>query len=249
MTDWLPPGVDIVAASILVVSSFFTSLLTASFGIGGGLVLLAIMTYLVPVAALIPVHGAIQFGSNAGRAFLQRRFISWLDLAAFMAGGAAGAAIGSQIVVSLSENLLQIVLGLFVVTITWAKLPHLHRMGLAQFAATGAVTTFLSLFLGATGPLNVAAFERTFADRNVMVATLAALMTSQHLLKLLAFGATGFAFFPWVPLIAAMMVTGFLGTRIGLDVLGKIREETFRTALRFIMTILGLDMIRRGLTG
>lgn len=249
MIDWLPPGMDVPAAAVLVFASFFTSLLTASFGIGGGLALLTIMTYLVPVAALIPVHGAIQFGSNAGRAFLQRKYISWHDLLAFLAGGVVGAAIGSQVLITLPENLLQTILGAFVILITWLKLPHMRQMGRVQFAATGAVTTFLSLFLGATAPLNVAAFEKTFPDRNIMVATLASLMTLQHVLKVLAFGLAGFAFFPWVPLIAVTIATGFVGTAVGLSVLGRIREETFRHVLKIILTIVGLDMIRRGLLG
>jgi hypothetical protein len=39
-----------------------------AFGIGGGAALLAVMASLVPPAALIPVHGVVQVGSNLGRA-------------------------------------------------------------------------------------------------------------------------------------------------------------------------------------
>lgn len=244
---WLPDGIGVVAAGALIIASFFTSLLTASFGIGGGLVLLSIMTYVMPVSALIPVHGAVQFGSNAGRAAMQRKFIAWRELFAFMAGGTIGAFAGAQIVVELPESWLQLILGTFVILVTWIKPPNAQRMGLGLFALTGAITTFLTMFLGATGPLNVAAFEKSFPDRKRMVATLAALMTSQHILKMLAFGLAGFTFADWMPLIGLMILTGFAGTRTGLAILGRISEDIFRKALKLIMTAIGLDMLRRGI--
>jgi uncharacterized protein len=149
-------------------ASFFTSLLTASFGIGGGLVLLSLMSYFLPVAALIPVHGAVQFGSNVGRATLQRKFIAWPEFFAFMAGGAVGAWAGAHFVIQIPESWLQLILGLFVLTVTWIKPPRARPMGLGMFCVTGGFTTFLTMFLGATGPLNAAAFAKTFPDRRVM---------------------------------------------------------------------------------
>jgi uncharacterized membrane protein YfcA len=249
LAGWLPEGVPVLAAGFLVLLSFFTSLLTAAFGIGGGLVMLSCMTYIVPVTALIPVHGAVQFGSNAGRAILQRKYIAWPELFAFMAGGAIGAWTGAHLVIQMPESWLELILGGFVLAVTWLKPPRIASLGLPLFALSGAITTFLTMFFGATGPLNAAAFEKTFPNRQTMVATLASLMTAQHVLKILAFGAAGFSFSGWLPLIGLMILVGFAGTRVGLLVLGRIREETFRLSLKIIMTVIALDMLRRGLTG
>jgi uncharacterized protein len=79
------------------------------------------------------------------------------------------------------------------------------------------------------------------------VATLAALMTSQHVLKMEAFGFAGFAFSSWLPLIGLMILTGLAGTGAGLLILGRIGEATFRLALKCVMTLIALDMLRRGL--
>ena len=246
IANLLPDTIAPLSAALLVFASFFTSLLTASFGIGGGLMLLSIMTYVVPISALIPVHGAVQFGSNSGRAILQRHSIAWPELAAFLAGGVIGALAGARLVVDLPSALLQGGLGLFVLAITWIRPPKMARMGLGLVALTGAITTFLAMFFGATGPLNAAAFEKSFPDRRQMVATLAALMATQHVLKIVAFATAGFAFSEWLPLILAMMVTGFAGTRVGLVILGRIEEKTFRFGLKLVLTVIALDLIRRG---
>ena len=53
-----------LSATLLIVASFFTSLITASLGIGGGVLLLAILASTLPITALIPVHGLVQLGST-----------------------------------------------------------------------------------------------------------------------------------------------------------------------------------------
>ncbi len=67
MMDFLPEGLSQAAFWAIMVASFVGSFITAAFGIGGGALLLAIMATLMPPAALIPVHGVVQAGSNAGR--------------------------------------------------------------------------------------------------------------------------------------------------------------------------------------
>ena len=61
----LPPGMDALVGVALMGISFLGSFITAAFGIGGGVVVLAVLATLLPPAALIPVHGVVQFGSNA----------------------------------------------------------------------------------------------------------------------------------------------------------------------------------------
>ena len=82
----LPEGLGALVAAGLIVVSFLTSFTTAAFGIGGGLMLLAVMASLVPAAALIPVHGIVQLGSNAGRAVMLRQRIVWPILVSFAIG-------------------------------------------------------------------------------------------------------------------------------------------------------------------
>ena len=110
----LPDGVGVIGAGILVLASFFTSALTASAGVGGGLALLGLMTYIVPIAALIPVHGVVQLGSNAGRAVLMRAYIAWTCLLAFLLGALPGAVLGRFAVGLLPETAMETLLGLFI---------------------------------------------------------------------------------------------------------------------------------------
>lgn len=246
----LPTGMGPGVAALLVAASFFTSALTAAFGVGGGVAMLALMGLFLPVAALIPVHGAVQLGSNTGRAWHQRGNVR-LDVAKpFVAGSIVGAVIGALLVIQLPDALLKLVLGVFIIAVTWLKIPGLDSLGKAGLALASAALALLTMVVGATGPLLSAIFAQILAgDRKALVATHAAGMTVQHGLKIVVFGLAGFAFSAWLPLIAAMVASGFLGTVYGTRMLDRIDEDSFRKWFRIGITLLALDLLRRGVDG
>ena len=248
ISAYLPDGMGPGVAALLVIASSFTSALTAAFGIGGGIAMLALMGLFVPVAALIPVHGAVQLGSNTGRAWHQREFVRMDVALPFIAGSVVGAICGAFLVVQLPDALLKLVLGGFILVLTWAKIPGIDRLNRAGLAIASVGTALLSMMVGATGPLVSVLFAKFFAnDRKALVATHAAGMTAQHLLKIVVFGLAGFAFWTWLPLILAMIVSGYLGTVYGSKLLDRLPEEQFRKWFRIGISILALDLVRRGL--
>ena len=244
----LPEGIGLAAAAFLIFASFFTSALTAAMGLGGGVAMLALLGIFIPVAALIPVHGAVQLGSNTGRAWRQRENVRWSVAGPFIAGSFIGAAIGAFVVVQLPDAVMKIVLGAFIVLITWVSIPGFDRIGKAGIAIGSTVLAVLSMMLGATGPLLNAMLAQLFpGDRKGLVATHAAGMTVQHSLKIVVFGLAGFAFAEWIPLVAAMIASGYAGTIWGTQLLERLPEERFRFWFKILLTVLALDMLRRGL--
>ncbi|SMF46698.1 Sulfite exporter TauE/SafE [Tistlia consotensis] len=239
----LPPDVSVWLFVLLAVVSFFTSGMTAAMGLGGGVALLAVMASVLPPAALIPVHGVIQLGSNVGRAVVQRRYVVWTLVLPFVIGSLIGAFVGGQTVVTLPGWLLKSVVGLFVLYATWAPKLKLGDLKPAAFGLGGAIATFLTMFVGASGPFVGALLAPKPIDRLQMVGTFAVCMTLQHGLKILAFGLLGFAFAPWIGLIAAMVATGFLGTLAGTRLLHRLPEATFRLAFKWLMTVLAAELL------
>lgn len=244
----LPEGIGLAVAGLLIFASFFTSALTAAMGLGGGVAMLALLGIFIPVAALIPVHGAVQLGSNTGRAWRQRENVRWSVAGPFIAGSFVGAVIGGFVVIQLPDAVMKIVLGAFVVLITWVSVPGVDRIGKAGIAVGSTVLAVLSMMLGATGPLLNAMLAQFFpGDRKGLVATHAAGMTVQHALKIVVFGLAGFAFAEWIPLVAAMIASGYAGTIWGTRLLERLPEERFRFWFKILLTVLALDMLRRGL--
>ncbi len=243
--DALHAGLGWPIAGALLAVSFASSFITVAFGIGGGAVMLTVLATLLPAAAIVPVHGLVQLGSNAGRAASLPGYMRLDLLAPFAIGALIGTIIGGSIVVQLHPGWIQIGVGLFVLWSVLAKPPaFLRRSGLI----TGVFSSFLTMFFGGTGPF-VATYVRSQGlDRHTHVATHAMLMTVQHLLKTVAFGLLGFAFSQWAGLIGLLIVTGLLGTLAGRMALARIDEKRFVFALNAILAVLAIRLIYAGAT-
>ena len=236
-------GLDLWGFVTLCGISFFGSFITVSMGIGGGGLVLATMAMFLPPPVLIPLHGVVQLGSNIGRTVLMVRDVFIEIVPMFLIGTLLGALLGGQLVVSLPITLLQTVLAIFILYSAWAPQFKTKRPTNRTFFFVGAVGTFLSMFIGATGPLVVPFIAAACDKRQQVVATHAMLMSIQHGLKIVAFGYLGFAFGPYVPLLIGLLVFGFVGTSVGKLVLNRLPEKIFRTGLKVILTILALRLL------
>ncbi|MCB2056107.1 MAG: sulfite exporter TauE/SafE family protein [Geminicoccaceae bacterium] len=242
-----PQAVGSATGWLLVAVSAFTSFVTAAFGIGGGVLLLAVMGLSMPPAALIPVHGVVQIGANAGRLVLMLRHVTLPVLLPFGIGGLLGAALGGRLVVALPAAVLDLALGCFVLYSVWGRFPRLA--GPFAVAGTGAFSSFLTMFVGATGPFVAAMLKTMELDRRAHVATQAACMSLQHLLKVSTFGLLGFAYGDYAVLIALMIASGLLGTAIGTHLLERRSDTGFHRVLSVLLTVLALRLIYEGLAG
>lgn len=242
----VPPELAPWSAALLVALSFFTSALTGALGLGGGLLMLAVMAQLLAPAVLIPVHAVVQVGSNAGRATLMRKDVARHLLWPFIVGSAVGVALGAQVVVALPKPLLELVLGLFVLWSAWTPKLRPARLPPRWFAAVGAVSSFCTMFVGATGPLVAAFLVPDPLTRHQVVATHAAFMMAQHALKIGAFTALGFGFLPWLPLLLLMIGLGFLGTMVGKRFLDRLPERSFAVAFKLTLSVLAIKLAADG---
>lgn len=229
--------------------SFFTSALTAAFGIGGGMVMIGGISAAVPPATIVAVHGVVQLGSNLGRAIVQRHHAVWRMIVPFALGSLIGVAIGAWLVVSLPVRVLLGALGLFILLMVWLPKPKIPGLENSGVFAGGVISSVLTMFVGATGPFIQSVLLAFNLEKKQLVATHAVAMAIQHGLKVLAFSFVGFSFRAWGPLLGAMIAAGFLGTLLGTALLEKLPERWFHIAVKSILTVIAMDLLRRAALG
>ncbi len=247
---FVPADLPVWAVLVLIVTAGLTSAMTAALGIGGGVLLLAVLSMLLPAAAVIPLHGLVQLGSNANRAAFTAAHIRWRVLYWFAPGVVLGAVLASLLLIELPPWLLQLSIAGFILLLCWGPaIPKVVTGPVGTFiAAIG--TTFISHFVGATGPL-VASFikQQQQGQRQAIVATFAAVMTLQHAPKALVYSGAGFVFNEWLGLALAMIIAGVLGTKLGLKVMYKTSDQRFTQVFNLILTLLALRLIWQAFSG
>lgn len=246
---FLPAALPPLTGLLLIVLAAITSAITASLGIGGGVLLLAVMALVMPAASIIPVHGMVQLGSNFGRASMLVRHINLRTIAWFAPGVLIGAWLGSLFLVDLPLTLVQLAIACFILLLCWGPAIPAIATGPVGTLLAATLTTFISLFVGATGPL-VAAFvkRQQQGERFATVATFATAMCLQHAPKALIYGAAGFVFADWLGLIALMVAAGALGTWIGLKLLRRLSDQRFTLLFNVLLTLLAVRLVWQALS-
>lgn len=237
------PDIDALVFAGLAAASFCTACFGMLTGAGGGPILLALMAMVMPPAVLIPVHTVVQLGVGSSRAVVLWRFIMRPTVWPFLIGSVLGAAVAAPVFVNLPTAVLQGIIGAFILAVAW--MPAIGRIGpdKGRFTVLGFVMTFLAMFVSSTGSL-LAPFVASIApDRRVYAATTAFLMSMSHVIKLVVFGAMGFAIGAYLPLMAAMVGTAFVGNLVGRHLLLRMPERAFRVVLKALMTALALRLL------
>jgi uncharacterized membrane protein YfcA len=230
----------------LAAASFATAFIGVFTGTAGGVILLALMAMAMPPLALIPVHTVVMLGTGAARTVMMWRYVMHGTLVPFIVGAVIGAAAGAKVFIALPTAWLYIILGGFILLVTW--MPHLGRLGAerGRFAVLGFAATFLGVFVSATGTLIAPFIASAAPDRRAHVATMGALMAMTHVLKLIAFAFIGFAIASYVPLMAAMIAAGAAGNWLGEVALMRTTERRFWLVFQGVLTLLGLRLLWSG---
>ena len=84
---------------ILIIAAFITSSISAVLGMGGGIILLAIMAIIIPNGYMvIALHGLIQLISNSTRTYVFKNHLKSNLIKEFLIGSLLGASISALII-------------------------------------------------------------------------------------------------------------------------------------------------------
>ena len=235
----------VLVSTFLVIFSFFTAAISAVTGMGGGIILLSIMTFFFPLNVVIPIHGFIQFISNFYRSYLLRKHINWSLAFPFFIGAPIGTFFSYLILKIMPAPIypqIFITLLIFYSVFKPKNLPSLKIPNWAFFFL-GLIVGLFSLLIGATGPLIAPFFLRSDLKKENLIATKAAVQTMSHFLKIPAFIALSFPFNKYAWLIFFMTLLTIVGTKWGIKILIKIEEKLFIKIFKIGLFCTGVRMI------
>lgn len=233
---------------LLAAITFCTSVLSGIFGMAGGMILLAALMTLLPVATAIAVQGVVQLIANGSRAIFSREFIDWRILGAILMGLVAAATLLFIVRYTPDFVTVCIVVGLMPILV-WIPKDWLALDASKPWHGfwCGFFGSGLNLAVGVAGPTIDIFFIRTQMDRRTVIATKAAAQVMSHGAKIIFYGAIASAMAPgdWIiALIAAPFA--ILGTNVGYRILQRLSDENFRKWTRWIVTGIGLFYLSRG---
>jgi len=226
-------------ALLILAAATLTACISGIFGMAGGMIFMGIIASVMGVSEAMVVHGIVQSISNSSRAWILRPDIRW-DILGYKLIGAIPA-IAALFMVAYIPNkaTLFIVLGLLPFILWLPKGVCIMVMG-------------LNLSAGVAGPALDFFYVKTSLNRKEIVATKAVTMFVSHLIKIVYFGlpliaTTGLATLPPIWVFIAAVPCIILGTYIGTRILHRLSDIHFKSYTKYLVTIVGIIYLWRGL--
>jgi len=219
-----------LVVAILSIFAFGTSIISAVVGMAGGIVLLSLMTFFLPLQVIVPIHGIVQLISNSTRTWFLKDHVVKPVFLWFCLGLPFGAIGSTYIIKNISDptaGYALIALLIFYTLFKPKKLPALS-IPYPAFAIIGAMVGFLGPLIGATGPFMAPFFLRDEFSKENIISTKSSVQTMGHLIKIPVFLSVGFPYMDHVIMIVSLTIAAVLGTKAGVMLLGKLNEKAFR---------------------
>ena len=243
-----------MTAFVILATVLATAILSGVIGMAGGVLLMAVLVTLLPVASAMILHGAVQAASNGARFLFLREHVMWGILPFYAIGALLAVLLFIALAFIPDPALVLILVGSF----PWLAriVPTLRGLDVrrpATGAACGATVTAAQLLAGASGPLLDAFYLRTEVDRRSIVATKALTQAAGHVVKI--------GYYAWVSnavldefaiadvpiwLVGAGIVLAVLGARIGTRLLERFEDRQFRRVTGWVILGLGALCIVKG---
>lgn len=240
----------------ILITVLATSVLSGVVGMAGGMILMALLAFLLPVPVAMMLHGVTQAAANGSRAFFLRGHVRWGVLPPYLFGVGACIAFFAVFTLVPDRSVVLMLVGIF----PWVGrvLPAIERLDVERAGpafACGAIVTAAQLLAGASGPLLDVFFLRSRLTRHEIVATKAITQTLGHLTKLGYYGTIVFLLGDGLTLGAdapawlfvAVVPVALLGTRIGTRLLDRLEDAQFRHASERIILAIGAACTITGL--
>lgn len=241
----------LVVHLVLAPTSFLTSLVSAVLGMAGGVSLIGVMTTVLPIEAVVPIHAVAQLFSNSARSLLFVKEVRWRYFVVYVGPLAVGTYFAATLWSGGKLEWLKPLIGAFILSFLayrrWS--PRFENPPLWVYVPLGAVIGFTGVFVGATGPLLAPFFFRTDFEKEEIIATKAMCQTAAHVMKVPAFLALGFDFLGYADVLASVVIAGFVGTLVGKRLLERLPERVFVLLFEGALFLIGAYLLAGGLLG
>lgn len=232
---------------VILFAVLFTSFLSGILGMAGGMILMGVLVWLLPVGTAMILHAIAQFFANSTRAFLHRKHIYKKGVLYYAAGLLVSFSLFCLITFVPDKKIVFLLLGLLpFLTLPLRKIAFNFLKPSHAFLC-GMLSTGFHLTAGAAGGIVDVFFQKTSMNRFANIATKASTQCLSHIAKFNYFMflvplQTGNGLMGEKPplwLCLAVIPLAFLGTRLSTHVLHRITDKHFYSATKWVIYVIG----------
>ena len=246
MTDL--PWATLAAVALTLVLAYTVYGLS---GFGANIVAMPVLAQLLPLRIAVPMLVMFDLVTGATLLLKHHRNVDWREAMRLLPWLVIGIVAGVTLLSRLSEQLLLVALGAFIVALALWNL--LRRASAAPISTRWAVPAGLvggtvTALYGIGGPVYTIYLARRLPDKNQLRATIGGLIFGNSLIRLALFTGTGFYAQPGLLALAAMLLPcALVGQYIGSHLHSHLSAQRIMQVMWWLLILGGSGLIWRGL--
>ncbi len=231
---------------LFVLLGFGASLISAVFGFGTALIVLAVGSYILPVRETIALATVLFTASTISKSILFRKQIDWKIVGGMSITSLPFAWLGAELVHRVPADILRMLLGwmiLFYLAINVTSFVPKWKPGVPGIAAGSAVYGFLSGLLGSGNVIKVILFREINFSKEAFVGAMAATSVFANLVKAHVYYDSGLLHAGQLWPIICLIVSAVCAALTGRYLLNKITSNQFNSGLNWVLGISAIGLI------
>jgi uncharacterized membrane protein YfcA len=230
---------------IFIVVAFLSEIIGTVVGFGSSTIALPLSLFIFDFqTALVLVAFLHIFGSISRIGFFRQGLDKSL-LLQFGVPSVALALVGASLVQSVPQDLLKMILGLFLIAYTfWSwSVKFTIRPSVITSAIGGGLSGFFAGLIGTGGALRGAFLTAFGLSKEKYIATAAAIALAVDMTRLPIYLKEGFLKPQFYWMIPILLVVALCGSFIGKEITNKIPQSVFRRIVLLAIFIIGVRLI------
>ena len=231
---------------IFVLLGFFASIISAVFGFGTALVVLALGSHVLPIKETIALATVLFAATTISKSVLFTKHIDWKVVAIMSLASLPFAYLGATLLVHVPAQLLKRLVGIMVLTyvaMTYFKLFPKIRIATAGLIFGSAAYGFLSGLLGSGNLIKAILFKEMNITKEAFVGAMAATSVLANLAKLTAYTKAGLITMNLLWPITGLIIAGASASLLGRSILKGISVNQFERCVQAVLVISALGLL------
>jgi len=225
---------------VFVLIGLAGSLISAVFGFGTALLVIAVGSQVIPVKEAIALGTVLFAASTITKSLLFRRQTNWAVVGIITLGCLPFAALGALVLAFAPALLIKKMLGLMVLAylaLTLTKRFPSFRIGWTGLLAGSALYGFVSGLLGSGNLIKVVLFREMNITKEAFVGAMAATAVLSNLVKVSTYAMTGILRPEMAWHAVTLAVAGAVAALLGRAILRKISAHQFQIGVQILLGI------------
>jgi uncharacterized protein len=219
-------------------------MVSATFGIGGVIVLIPVLSLRLPPAEAVAISAPVMLVNNVGKTVVYRRFVDWRACALVSALGIPVAALAALFTAQLNDTWILLGVSTFIlISIAVERWHASWKISAVGLVGWGAVTGAISGLCGAAGPPTAIGLRGYGLNKEAFVATVSVFAVGLQLAKLPAYWGTGLLAARHFWLVLMLSIVAGLSVVVGPTLLRRMPARWFRSGVDAVLLLSALWMI------